>query len=71
DRLKKCGTEILAMVSSGPRPAGVSNRATATALGALSHALLLERLVNPGALSDKEVRVMLGLFFDALIDAKD
>ena len=67
DRLKKSATKILAMVSTGRRPAGISNRAIGTALGALSQALLLERLVNPGVLTEKEVRVMLGLFFDALI----
>jgi hypothetical protein len=55
------------MVSTGRRPAGISNRAIGTALGALSQALLLERLVNPGVLTEKEVQVMLGLFFDALI----
>jgi len=67
DRLKQSATKILAMVSTGRRPAGISNRAIGTALGALSQALLLERLVNPGVLTEKEVRVMLGLFFDALI----
>jgi AcrR family transcriptional regulator len=67
DRLKKSATKILAMVSTGRRPAGISNRAIGTALGALSQALLLERLVNPGVLTEKEVQVMLGLFFDALI----
>ena len=67
DRLKKSATKILAMVSTRQRPAGISNRAIGTALGALSQALLLERLVNPGVLTEKEVQVMLGLFFDALI----
>jgi AcrR family transcriptional regulator len=71
DRLKKCGAEILGMVSDSPRKLGLSNRAASTALGALSHALLLERLVNPESVSDKEVRVVLGLFFDSLIRAKE
>jgi AcrR family transcriptional regulator len=70
DRLKKCGAEILGMVSDSPRRLGLSNRAASTGLGALSHALLLERLVNPQSVSDKEVRVLLGLFFDGLISAK-
>jgi AcrR family transcriptional regulator len=70
NRLKKCGAEILGMVSDSPRHLGVSNRAAATALGALSHALLLERLVNPQSVSDKEVRILLGLFFDGLISAR-
>src|SRR5271154_5524720 len=71
DRLKKCGAEILSLVSKSPRQAGISNQAAATALGALSHSLLLERLVNPGSVSDKEVRILLGLFFDGLIPGKD
>jgi hypothetical protein len=33
--------------------------------------LLLERLANPQAVSDQEVRILLGVFFDALIAAKD
>jgi AcrR family transcriptional regulator len=70
DRLKKCGADILGMVSDSPRRLGLSNRAASTGLGALSHALLLERLVNPQSVSDKEVRVLLGLFFDGLISAK-
>jgi len=70
DRLKKCGAEILGMVSDSPRRLGLSNRAASTGLGALSHALLLERLVNPQSVSDKEVRVLLGLFFDGLVSAK-
>ena len=70
DRLKKSGAEILGMVADSPRSLGLSNRAASTALGALSHALLLERLVNPQSVSDKEVRVVLGLFFDSLIQAK-
>jgi AcrR family transcriptional regulator len=71
ERLKKCGAEILGMASGSPKRLGISNRAAATALGGLSHALLLERLVNPQVVSDKEVRILLGLFFDALISAKD
>jgi AcrR family transcriptional regulator len=71
ERLKECGAEILKLVS-GPRShVGISNRAAATALGGLSHSLLLERLVNPGSVSDKEIRTLLGLFFDGLIAAQD
>jgi AcrR family transcriptional regulator len=70
ERLKECGAEILSLVSGSHRRAGISNRAAATALGGLSHSLLLERLVNPGSVSDKEIRSLLGLFFDGLIAAK-
>jgi AcrR family transcriptional regulator len=69
ERLKECGADILKLVS-GPRShVGISNRAAATALGGLSHSLLLERLVHPGSVTDKEIRILLGLFFDALIAA--
>jgi AcrR family transcriptional regulator len=71
ERLKECGAEILKLVSGSRSHAGISNRAAATALGGLSHSLLLERLVNPGSVSDKEIRILLGLFFDGLIAAKD
>ena len=71
DRLKKSGAEILSLVSNSRRHLGISDRAAATALGALSHSLLLERLINPGYVSDKEVRILLGLFFDGIISAKD
>lgn len=70
ERLKDCGAEILSLVSGSHRRAGISNRAAATALGGLSHSLLLERLVNPGSVTDKEIRILLGLFFDGLIPAK-
>lgn len=69
ERLKECGADILKLVS-GPRShVRISNRAAATALGGLSHSLLLERLVHPGSVTDKEIRILLGLFFDALIAA--
>jgi AcrR family transcriptional regulator len=70
ERLKECGADILGLVSDSSRKLGVSNRAVATALGGLSHALLLERLVNPGAVKDSELRVLLGLFFDGLISTE-
>src|ERR1700723_3016548 len=53
DRLKQSATKILAMVSTGGGPAGISNRAIGTALGALSQALLLEWLVNSGRFKGK------------------
>jgi AcrR family transcriptional regulator len=71
ERLKKSGAEILSLVSNSRKHLGVSNRAAAIALGALSQGLLLERLANPQAVSDQEVRILLGVFFDALIAAKD
>jgi AcrR family transcriptional regulator len=71
ERLKECGAEILRLASGARSHLGISNRAAATALGGLSHSLLLERLVNPGSVSDKEIRILLGLFFDGLVDEKD
>ena len=44
-----------------------SSAAGATALGAFSHAMLLEHLVDGSSLSDSEIRHLLGLFFDAVV----
>jgi AcrR family transcriptional regulator len=71
ERLKECGAEILRLASGARSHPGISNRAAATALGGLSHSLLLERLVNPGSVSDKEIRILLGLFFDGLVGEKN
>ncbi|HVB87928.1 MAG TPA: helix-turn-helix domain-containing protein [Candidatus Dormibacteraeota bacterium] len=46
----------------------VSGVAAATALGALSNALLLEHLVDHVSISDADVRHLLGVFFDAVLE---
>jgi len=48
----------------------ISELATATALGSLSNALLLEHLVDHTSISDADVRHLLGVFFDAVLETK-
>src|SRR5271154_2178641 len=66
--LRSCGGDILrrAMKSLG-RALPISSAAAATALGAFSHTMLLEHLVDSSSLSDAEIRHLLGLFFDAVV----
>lgn len=46
----------------------ISGVAAATALASLSNALLLEHLVDHACLSDADVRHLLGVFFDAVLE---
>ena len=64
----RCGGDILRRVmKSLGRSLAISSAAAATALGAFSHAMLLEHLVDGSSLSDGEIRHLLGLFFDAVV----
>jgi hypothetical protein len=45
----------------------ISSGAAATALGAFSHGMLLEHLVDANSLTDAEIRHLLGLFFDVVV----
>jgi len=66
--LRSCGGDILRRVmKSLGRSSPISSAAAATALGAFSHAMLLEHLVDSTSLTDAEIRNLLGLFFDALV----
>src|SRR5580692_497080 len=66
--LRSCGGDILRRVmKSLGRSLPISSAAAATALGAFSHAMLLEHLVDSSSLSDAEIRHLLGLFFDAVV----
>ncbi|MGD0428793.1 MAG: TetR/AcrR family transcriptional regulator [Candidatus Acidiferrales bacterium] len=66
--LRSCGADILRRVmKSLGRSLPVSSASAATALGAFSHAMLLEHLVDSSSLSDGEIRHLLGLFFDAVV----
>ena len=65
---RACGGDILRRVmKSLGRPSAISSVAGATALGAFSHAMLLEHLVDGNSFSDGEIRQLLGLFFDAVV----
>jgi AcrR family transcriptional regulator len=67
-RLRSCGGDILRrLMKSLGRTLAISSGAAAAALGAFSHAMLLEHLVDANSLSDTEVRHLLGLFFDAVV----
>ncbi len=66
--LRSCGGDILRRVmKSLGRSLPISSAAAATALGAFSHAMLLEHLVDSSSLSESEIRNLLGLFFDAVV----
>ncbi len=66
--LRSCGGDILRRVmKSLGRSLPISSAAAATALGAFSHAMLLEHLVDSNSLSEAEIRNLLGLFFDAVV----
>lgn len=66
--LRSCGSELLQRLSKSlGRSLSVSSSAAATALGAFSHALLLEHLVDPKSLSDGEIRRLLEVVFDAVL----
>jgi AcrR family transcriptional regulator len=67
-RLRACGGDILRrLMKSLGSTLAISSGAAAAALGAFSHAMLLEHLVDANSLSDTEVRHLLGLFFDAVV----
>jgi AcrR family transcriptional regulator len=69
--LGDCGAELLERVSKSlARSLPVSSTAAATALGAFSHTLFLEHLVDPKSLSGNEVRRLLELVFDAILAGK-
>jgi AcrR family transcriptional regulator len=69
--LRSCGGDILRRVMKElGRALPLSSTAAATGLGALSNALLLEHLVDPQTLPDEDTRVLLGMFFDAVIQGK-
>jgi AcrR family transcriptional regulator len=66
--LRSCGGDIVRRVmKSLGRSLAISSVAAATALGAFSHTILLEHLVDARSLSDSEIRHLLGLFFDAVM----
>jgi AcrR family transcriptional regulator len=69
--LRACGGDILRRVmKSLGKSLAISSAAAATALGAFSHGMLLEHLVDGNSLSDSEIRHLLGLFFDAVVAGK-
>lgn len=67
-RFRSCGEQILKRVmKSVGRKLPVSGRAASTALSALSTALFLEHIVDANAITDAEMRHLLGTFFDTVV----
>jgi AcrR family transcriptional regulator len=70
-RVRKCGVEILNRAADAVGcKVPVSGSAAATALGAFSHAILLEHLVDPSAVTTEEIRRLLTLLFDAILSPR-
>jgi AcrR family transcriptional regulator len=70
-KLRASGGELLRRALRGTgHILPITNGAAATGLGALPHALLLESLVDRKTLSDKSIRHILGIFFDAVLGAQ-
>ncbi len=70
-KLRASGGNLLqrALKDSG-RDLSISNEAAAIGLGALSNALMLESLVDHATLSDRSIRHLLGIFFDAVLGSQ-
>src|SRR5579863_1805874 len=69
--LRSCGGDILRRVmKSLGRSLPIPPTVAASALHALSSALLLEHLVDHAAFGDHEIRHLLGVFFDAVVGEK-
>jgi AcrR family transcriptional regulator len=70
-RLRASGSQLIAeLLKARGRAIPISGRAASAGLGALSNALVIEHLVDSKALSNKDVGLMLRLFFDALIEGQ-
>lgn len=69
-RLRACAGDFVQRVAKAlGRPLPIPSSAAATGLGALSHALVLESLFDPAAVTDHDIRHILGALFDAILGA--
>lgn len=67
-KLRSCGEKILKrVIKSLRRKLPISSRAASTALAALSTALFLEHIVDASAITEAEMRHLLGGFFDSVL----
>jgi AcrR family transcriptional regulator len=71
ERLRACGGDFVRRAAKAlghtlPIPSG----AAATGLGALSNALVLEHLFDQTAVTDQDIRHLLGVVFDAILGTK-
>jgi len=70
-RLRATWGELIAeLLKALGRTLPISNPAASAACSSLAQGLLLEQLVDPKSLSEKEVRHILGLFFDSIFRGK-
>lgn len=71
ERFRASGAEFVRRVSKSlGRSLPISNSAAATGLGALSNALVLEHLFNPAGVTDRDIRHLLGVVFDAIFHTR-
>jgi AcrR family transcriptional regulator len=70
-RLRVSGGDLLRRIARVTgRTLSISSTAAATGFGALSSALSLEHLVDHTIVTDQDVRHLLGVFFDAVLETK-
>lgn len=66
-RFRASGTDFVRRVSESlARSLPISSSAAATGLGALSNALVIENLFDQAAITDQDIRHLLGVVFDAI-----
>ena len=69
--LRACGGDLVRRIAHEiGRDLPISSIGAATGLGALSNALLLEHLVDNTIVTDKDIRYLLGAFFDAILGTR-
>lgn len=69
--LRACGGDLVRRIAHEiGRDLPISSTSAATGLGALSNALLLEHLVDNTIVTDKDIRYLLGAFFDAILGTR-
>lgn len=69
--LRACGGDLVRRIAHEiGRNLPISSIGAATGLGALSNALLLEHLVDNTIVTDKDIRYLLGAFFDAILGTR-
>jgi AcrR family transcriptional regulator len=71
ESLRACGGDFVRRVAKAlGRTLPIPSSAAATGLGALSSALVVEHLFDPTAITDQDIRHLLGVVFDAILGAK-
>lgn len=69
--LRACGGDLVRHIAHEiGRNLPISSIGAATGLGALSNALLLEHLVDNTIVTDRDIRYLLGAFFDAILGTR-